>query len=44
MSYQALNDLFQISKETKDTFIYEVVVQMIEIYNEQVQDTDSISH
>ena len=36
VNYQALNDLFQISKKRKDTFIYEVVVQMIEIYSEQV--------
>lgn len=38
VNYRALNDLFQISKRRKDTFIYEVAVQMIEIYNEQVRD------
>ena len=37
VKYRALNDLFQISKQRKDTFIYEVAVQMIEIYNEQVR-------
>jgi kinesin family protein C2/C3 len=38
VNYRALNDLFQISKQRKDAFIYEVAVQMIEIYNEQVRD------
>ncbi|KAJ8455526.1 hypothetical protein OPV22_035113 [Ensete ventricosum] len=35
VNYRALNDLFHISKERKDTFCYEISVQMIEIYNEQ---------
>ncbi|URE04335.1 CH [Musa troglodytarum] len=38
VNYRALNDLFHISKERKDTFCYEISVQMIEIYNEQVRD------
>lgn len=38
VNYRALNDLFQISKQRKDAFVYEVAVQMIEIYNEQVRD------
>eukprot|EP01018_Ginkgo_biloba_P028244 Gb_36421 [translate_table: standard] len=38
VNYRALNDLFQISKQRKDVFAYEVGVQMIEIYNEQVRD------
>ncbi|WOL20692.1 kinesin-4 isoform X1 [Canna indica] len=38
VNYRALNDLFQISKQRKDTFSYEIAVQMIEIYNEQVRD------
>lgn len=38
VNYRALNDLFQISRQRKDTFCYEISVQMIEIYNEQVRD------
>jgi kinesin family protein C2/C3 len=33
-----LSDLFQIANQRKDTFCYDVSVQMIEIYNEQVRD------
>ncbi|KAH9288758.1 hypothetical protein KI387_032875, partial [Taxus chinensis] len=38
VNYRALNDLFQISEQRKNLFTYDVAVQMIEIYNEQVQD------
>lgn len=38
VNYRALKDLFQISKERRDVISYEVGVQMIEIYNEQVRD------
>ncbi|KAK9152324.1 hypothetical protein Syun_010633 [Stephania yunnanensis] len=38
VNYRALNDLFQISKSRIDVITYEVSVQMIEIYNEQVRD------
>ncbi|KAG1326219.1 Kinesin-like protein KIN-14P [Cocos nucifera] len=38
VNYRALNDLFHISEQRKDTFCYEIAVQMIEIYNEQVRD------
>ncbi|XP_058112865.1 kinesin-like protein KIN-14F [Magnolia sinica] len=38
VNYRALNDLFQISKERRGVISYEVGVQMIEIYNEQVRD------
>lgn len=38
MNYRALSDLFHISEQRKDTIHYEVSVQMIEIYNEQVRD------
>ncbi|KAE8731493.1 Kinesin KP1 [Hibiscus syriacus] len=38
INYRALHDLFQISKERADMVKYEVGVQMIEIYNEQVRD------
>lgn len=38
MNYRALGDLFFIADQRKDTFCYDVSVQMIEIYNEQVRD------
>ncbi|CAK9145059.1 unnamed protein product [Ilex paraguariensis] len=38
VNYRALQDLFQISKARLDFIEYEVGVQMIEIYNEQVRD------
>lgn len=38
MNYRALGDLFLIADQRRDTFRYEVSVQMIEIYNEQVRD------
>ncbi|KAL2523802.1 Kinesin KP1 [Abeliophyllum distichum] len=36
VNYRALHDLFSISKERMDAIEYEVGVQMIEIYNEQL--------
>ncbi|KMT14281.1 hypothetical protein BVRB_4g076360 [Beta vulgaris subsp. vulgaris] len=38
VNYRALNDLFCLTEERKATFSYEVSVQMMEIYNEQVRD------
>ncbi|XP_043724726.1 kinesin-like protein KIN-14J [Telopea speciosissima] len=38
VNYRALNDLFHISQSRRNSFIYEVGVQMVEIYNEQVRD------
>lgn len=38
VNYRALNDLFYLSEQRRDTFCYEITVQMIEIYNEQVRD------
>lgn len=38
VNYRALNDLFEISNARSDMIKYEVGVQMIEIYNEQVRD------
>ncbi|XP_019440738.1 PREDICTED: kinesin-like protein KIN-14I isoform X2 [Lupinus angustifolius] len=38
VNYRALSDLFLIADQRKDNFLYEVSVQMIEIYNEQVRD------
>ncbi|TQE00324.1 hypothetical protein C1H46_014051 [Malus baccata] len=38
VNFRALGDLFFIADQRKDTFRYDVSVQMIEIYNEQVRD------
>ncbi|XP_039021281.1 kinesin-like protein KIN-14I [Hibiscus syriacus] len=38
VNYRALGDLFMLAEQRKDTFRYDVSVQMIEIYNEQVRD------
>ncbi|XP_074311733.1 kinesin-like protein KIN-14I isoform X2 [Silene latifolia] len=38
VNYRALNDLFHLSEQRKATSLYEVSVQMMEIYNEQVRD------
>ncbi|CAH8381161.1 unnamed protein product [Eruca vesicaria subsp. sativa] len=38
VNYRALNDLFKISQSRKSNIAYEVGVQMVEIYNEQVLD------
>lgn len=38
VNYRALNDLFNISHDRQDTITYELSVQMIEIYNEQIRD------
>ncbi|XP_074278788.1 kinesin-like protein KIN-14C [Silene latifolia] len=38
VNYRALDDLFQVSEDRKNFFLYEIGVQMIEIYNEQIRD------
>ncbi|RVX09627.1 Kinesin-like protein KIN-14L [Vitis vinifera] len=38
INYLALNDLFQMSNKRKDIITYDIYVQMVEIYNEQVRD------
>jgi kinesin family protein C2/C3 len=38
VNYRALADLFLLSNQRKDTTSYEISVQMLEIYNEQVRD------
>ncbi|XP_015571512.1 kinesin-like protein KIN-14J [Ricinus communis] len=38
VNYRALHDLFQISQTRRSSMRYEVGVQMVEIYNEQVRD------
>ncbi|GFP92203.1 kinesin-4 [Phtheirospermum japonicum] len=38
ISYLSLKDLFELSDQRKDITKYEIQVQMVEIYNEQVRD------
>jgi len=38
VNYRALGDLFKLAEQRRGTFIYDIAVQMIEIYNEQVRD------
>ncbi|CAH2048177.1 unnamed protein product [Thlaspi arvense] len=38
VNYRALNDLFHLTQIRQNTMVYEVGVQMVEIYNEQVRD------
>jgi len=38
VNYRALGDLFYLSDQRKDAISYEISVQMLEIYNEQVRD------
>ncbi|KAI9099054.1 hypothetical protein K1719_024821 [Acacia pycnantha] len=38
VNYRALRDLFLLAGQRKDTFRYDISVQMLEIYNDQVRD------
>ncbi|XP_039023045.1 kinesin-like protein KIN-14L isoform X1 [Hibiscus syriacus] len=38
INYLALKNLFEISNQRKDIISYEIKVQMVEIYNEQIRD------
>ncbi|CAH8382629.1 unnamed protein product [Eruca vesicaria subsp. sativa] len=38
VNYRALNDLFHLTQIRQNTVVYEVDVQMVEIYNEQIRD------
>ncbi|XP_058084109.1 kinesin-like protein KIN-14I [Magnolia sinica] len=38
VNFRALGDLFQLSKQRRDAISYDISVQMMEIYNEQVRD------
>jgi hypothetical protein len=38
VNYRALNDLFHLTQSRVHVFRYEIGVQMLEIYNEQVRD------
>ncbi|XP_061348692.1 kinesin-like protein KIN-14J [Gastrolobium bilobum] len=38
VNYRALHDLFHFSQSRRSSIVYEVGVQMVEIYNEQVRD------
>ncbi|XP_024400704.1 kinesin-like protein KIN-14C isoform X1 [Physcomitrium patens] len=42
VNYRALHDLFHITQSRQDVFRYEIGVQMLEIYNEQVRDLLSV--
>ncbi|KAI9187477.1 hypothetical protein LWI28_028636 [Acer negundo] len=45
VNYRALSDLFVLANQRRDTMSYDISVQMLEIYNEQVRDllvTDEI--
>ncbi|KAF3772104.1 Kinesin, partial [Nymphaea thermarum] len=42
VNYRALNDLFLISQKRRSTYTYEIGVQMVEIYNEQVDSTSDV--
>lgn len=44
VNYRALSDLFILSQQRKQTVSYDISVQMLEIYNDQIRDlllTDS---
>ncbi|KAK3446662.1 hypothetical protein EUGRSUZ_A02334 [Eucalyptus grandis] len=41
INYSALNDLFELSNRRKDNITYDVHVQMVEIYNEQIRSCTS---
>ncbi|XP_072961230.1 kinesin-like protein KIN-14F [Typha angustifolia] len=38
VNYRALRDLFKLAEQRRGTISYKILVQMIEIYNEQVRD------
>ena len=38
VNYRALHDLFHMTQSRHEVFRYEIGVQMLEIYNEQVRD------
>lgn len=46
MNYRALGDLFSLSEQRKDVASYDISVQMMEVYNDQVRDllaTDGVN-
>ncbi|KAJ4835493.1 hypothetical protein Tsubulata_015484 [Turnera subulata] len=43
VNYRAVHDLFQISRKRKCSIIYEIGVQMVEIYNEQVPQPNGLA-
>lgn len=38
VNYRALNDLFSISEERKNLVSYEISINMVEVYNDEVRD------
>lgn len=38
VNYRTLEQLFKIAKERRETFIYDISVSVLEVYNEQIRD------
>lgn len=38
VNYRTLEELFKVSKERSETFIYSISVSVLEVYNEQIRD------
>ena len=43
VNYRTLEQLFQIAKERSETFMYNISVSVLEVYNEQIKDLLSSS-
>ncbi|XP_022751140.1 kinesin-like protein KIN-14R isoform X1 [Durio zibethinus] len=43
VNYRTLEQLFQIAKERRETFMYNISVSVLEVYNEQIRDLLSTS-
>lgn len=38
VNYRTLQQLFNIVKERRETFVYDISVSVLEVYNEQIRD------
>lgn len=38
VNYRTLEQLFEIAKERRETFAYNISVSVLEVYNEQIRD------
>lgn len=38
VNYRTLEELFKVAKERKETFVYNISVSVLEVYNEQIRD------
>lgn len=38
VNYRTLEQLFNIVKERRETFVYDISVSVLEVYNEQIRD------